>query len=77
VSSTHVLRGILSRRFEISFMGDWVGWVGATSCMGREVLLGFSVLSYLGAGVCVGPAVILGVEFAALPFERVVTTTLV
>jgi hypothetical protein len=57
-------------------MGDWVGWVVATSCLGREILLGFEVLSNLGPGDSLGPAVILGVDFAVLPFERVVTTTL-
>jgi hypothetical protein len=57
-------------------MGDWVELVGANSCLGREVLLDFSVLSNLGTGVCLGPTVILGVDFAVLPFERVVSATL-
>jgi hypothetical protein len=75
VSSTHALRGRLSRRSEISSMGDWVGLVGATSGLGRKVLLGFVVLSDFGTGVCLGPVVILGVDFAVLPFEQVVTAT--
>jgi hypothetical protein len=56
-------------------MGDCVILVGATSCLGRDVLLAFAVLSISGTGVCLEPAVILGVDFAVLPFERVVTAT--
>jgi hypothetical protein len=52
VSSTHALGGMLSRRSDIPSMGDWVGWVGATSCFGLEILLAFTVLSNLGTGVC-------------------------
>jgi hypothetical protein len=75
VSSTYALRGRLSRRSEISCVGELVGWVRATRCLGREVLFGFAVLSNFGTGVRLRPAV-LGVDFAVLPFERVVTTTL-
>jgi hypothetical protein len=56
-------------------MGDWVGWVVATSYLGRKVLLAFAILSNFGTEVCLGTAAILGIEFAVLPFERVVTTT--
>jgi hypothetical protein len=73
VSSTHALRGRLSRRSKISCIGDWVRCVAATSCLGCKVLLAFAVLYNLGAGVCLGPTVILGVDFAVLAFGRVFT----
>jgi len=76
VSSTHALRGRLSRRSEIS-MGDWLGRVGATSFLGVvcEGCLGFAGLFALVAGACLEPTVTLGADFAVLPFFLVFATS--
>jgi hypothetical protein len=77
VSSTHALRGRLSRRSEISSRGDWVGWEGATSSVGvgYEVCLCFASLVGLATGTCLGPIVTLSADFAVLPFFLVVVTS--
>jgi len=77
VSSTHVMRGSLSRRSEISSTGDRLGRVGATSSLGvvLEGCLGFAGLFALVAGACLGHTVTLGVYFAVLPLFLVVATS--
>jgi hypothetical protein len=74
-SSTHALRGRFSRRSEISAMGDWLRWVGATICFGCEFLVPFTASSDLGNCVCLGPTATLGVQIAVLPFALVVIST--
>jgi hypothetical protein len=76
VSSTHALRGRLSRRSEIS-MGDWLGRVEATSSLGVvcEGCLGFAGLFVLVTGACLGHTVTWGADFAVLPFFLVVVTS--
>ena len=77
VRSTHALRGSLSRRSEISSMGEWLGQVGTTGSMGVvcEGCLGFAGLFALVAWACLGHTFTLGVDFAGLPFFPVVSTT--
>jgi len=77
VSSTHALRGSLSRRSEVSSTGDCLGRVGATISLGVvcEGCLGFAGLFALFAGAYLWPTVTLGVDFAVLPFFLVVATS--
>ena len=65
VSSTHALRGKLSRRSEISSMGDWLGWDWTTSCLGLdcESFVGLAGFLYLVTVACLGPNVTLGTHF--------------
>jgi hypothetical protein len=67
----------LSRRSEISSMGEWLVRVGATGSMGVvcEGCLGFAGLLALVVGSCLGPTLTLGVDFAVLPFLPVVPTS--
>jgi hypothetical protein len=78
VSSTHAWSGSLSRRSEISSMGEWLVRVGATGLLAAvcEGCLGFAVLGSLVAGDCLGPTLTLGVDFVALPFLPVVSRSL-
>ena len=77
VRSTHALRGSLSRRSEISSMGEWWGREGATGSMGVvcEGCLSFAGLFVLVAGACLGATLTFGFDFAVLPFFPVVSTT--
>ena len=64
MSSTHALRGRLSRRSEIASMGDWLGWVGATSSLGLscESCRGFADFFVLGTAAYLGPMVNFGAD---------------
>jgi hypothetical protein len=76
VSSTHALSGRLSRRSDISSIGDRWDWVGATSFLGCcESCLGFAGLTVVVAEACLGPLVTLGAELTVLPFFLVVVTS--
>jgi hypothetical protein len=69
VSSTHASRGRLSRRSDISSIGDrWV-WEGATNlrcCWGSRV--GFAGLTALVSVAFLGPCLSLGADLTSLPF---------
>jgi hypothetical protein len=75
VSSTHASRGMLSRRSDISSIGDRWGWEGATKffgCWGSRV--GFADLTVLVAVAFLGPCVTLGTDLTVLSFLLVAVT---
>jgi hypothetical protein len=76
VSSTHASRGRLSRRSDISSIGDRWGWEGATSflgCWGSR--LGFAGLTVLDAVAFLGLCVALGADLTVLPLLVAVSFT--
>jgi hypothetical protein len=50
-------------------MGDWLGWIEASSSSGCEVLVAFAALSDLDTVVCLGTVATLGVDFALAVIE--------
>jgi hypothetical protein len=76
VSSTLALRGRLSRRSEISSLGDWVGTTRSFG-LDCEGFPGLEDLFDLVTGTCLGSTVTLGADFAVLTFLLVFVTSLV
>jgi len=78
VSATHAFMRRLSRRSEISSVGDWLGWGGTTISLGLRCEGFVDSAGFFGliTGTWLGPTMNLEADFPSLPLLLVSVTSL-